>query len=100
MKDILRRFINDNFLFGLEGQTFSDDDSLLEKRIIDSTGVLELIAFLDATFGVKVQDDELLPENLDSINRLVRFIEKKSKAARSEERRVGKECRSRWSPYH
>ncbi|HEY6198886.1 MAG TPA: acyl carrier protein [Candidatus Binatia bacterium] len=81
MKDILRRFINDNFLFGLEGQTFSDDDSLLEKRIIDSTGVLELIAFLDATFGVKVQDDELLPENLDSINRLVRFIEKKSKAA-------------------
>jgi acyl carrier protein len=81
MKDILRRFINDNFLFGLEGQTFSDDDSLLEKRIIDSTGVLELIAFLDATFGVKVQDDELLQENLDSINRLVRFIEKKSKAA-------------------
>ena len=81
MKDILRRFINDNFLFGLEGQTFSDDDSLLEKRIIDTTGVLELIAFLDATFGVKVQDDELLPENLDSINRLVRFIEKKSKAA-------------------
>ena len=81
MKDILRQFINDNFLFGLQGRTFSDDDSLLEKRIIDSTGVLELIAFLDATFGVKVQDDELLPENLDSINRLVRFIEKKSKAA-------------------
>jgi acyl carrier protein len=81
MKDILRQFISDNFLFGLQGQTFSDDDSLLEKRIIDSTGVLELIAFLDAAFGVKVQDDELLPENLDSINRLVRFIEKKSKAA-------------------
>jgi acyl carrier protein len=81
MKDILRQFINENFLFGLQGQTFSDDDSLLEKRIIDSTGVLELIAFLDATFGVKVQDDELLPENLDSINRLVRFIEKKSRVA-------------------
>jgi acyl carrier protein len=81
MKDILRLFINENFLFGLQGQTFSDDDSLLEKRIIDSTGVLELIAFLDATFGVKVQDDELLPENLDSINRLVRFIEKKSRVA-------------------
>jgi len=81
MKDILRQFINDNFLFGLQGRTFSDDDSLLEKRIIDSTGVLELIAFLDATFSVKVQDDELLPENLDSINRLVHYIEKKSKAA-------------------
>ena len=81
MKNILRQFITDNFLFGLQGQTFSDDDSLLEKRIIDSTGVLELISFLDATFGVKVEDDELLPENLDSINRLIRFIEKKSKAA-------------------
>lgn len=81
MNNILRQFITDNFLFGLQGQTFSDDDSLLEKRIIDSTGVLELIAFLDATFGIKVGDDELLPENLDSINRLVRFIEKKSKAA-------------------
>ncbi len=81
MKNILRDFIQNNFLFGVQGETFSDDDSLLEKRIIDSTGVLELIAFLDETFGVKVQDDELLPENLDSINRLVRFIEKKSKAA-------------------
>jgi acyl carrier protein len=81
MKEILRQFIRDNFLFGLQGESFSDDDSLLEKRIIDSTGVLELIAFLEENFGVKVQDDELLPENLDSINRLVRFLEKKSKAA-------------------
>jgi acyl carrier protein len=81
MKEILRQFICDNFLFGLQRYSFSDDDSLLEKRIIDSTGVLELIAFLEETFGVKVQDDELLPENLDSINRLVRYIEKKSKAA-------------------
>ena len=81
MKEILRQFIRDNFLFGLQGESFLDDDSLLEKRIIDSTGVLELIAFLEENFGVKVQDDELLPENLDSINRLVRFLEKKSKAA-------------------
>ena len=81
MKETLRQFIRDNFLFGLQGMSFSDDDSLLEKRIIDSTGVLELIAFLEATFGVKVQDDELRPENLDSINRLVRFLEKKSRAA-------------------
>lgn len=81
MKETLRRFINDNFLFGLQDGQFSDDDSLLENRIIDSTGVLELIAFLEAAYGVKVEDDELLPENLDSINRLVRFIEKKSLAA-------------------
>jgi acyl carrier protein len=81
MKEILRQFIRDNFLFGLQGESFSDDDSLLEKRIIDSTGVLELIAFLEENFSVKVQDDELLPENLDSINRLVRFLEKKLKAA-------------------
>jgi acyl carrier protein len=81
MREELRRFINDNFLFGRTNGHFSDDASLLDNGIIDSTGVLELIAFLDATYHVKVEDDELLPENLDSVNRLVRFLEKKLLAA-------------------
>lgn len=80
MREELRRFVIDNFLFGRENG-FSDDDSFLGKGIIDSTGVLELIAFLDANYHVKVQDDELLPENLDSINRLIQFLEKKRQAA-------------------
>ncbi len=77
MKDELRRFITDNFLFGLETDNFSDDDSFLEKGLIDSSGILELVAFLEEKYGVKVQDHELIPENLDSISRLIQFLDKK-----------------------
>ena len=73
MKESLRKFIVDNYLFG-RALDLSDDDSFLENGIIDSTGVLELIAHLESTYGVTVKDEELLPENLDSINRLERYI--------------------------
>ena len=80
MREALRQFIRDNFLFGDDDRRYSDDDSLLDNGIIDSTGVLELIAFLDKNYQVKVEDDEMLPENLDSVNNLVRFLEKKLEA--------------------
>ena len=54
-----------------------DDESMLEKGIIDSTGVLELVAFIESTFEIKVEDEELIPENLDSIKNIVSFLEKK-----------------------
>lgn len=76
VREQIRKFIVDNFLFGDEG-TFKDDDSFLENGIIDSTGILELVAFLEESAGVKVEDSELLPENLDSVNRIVAFTEKK-----------------------
>lgn len=72
----LRQFIRDNFLFG-QPLTFSDDDSLLEQGVIDSTGVLELVAFIESEFQVTLDDADLVPENLDSINSLLRFIEAK-----------------------
>lgn len=72
----LRKFIKENFLFGGD-DTFSDQDSFLELGIIDSTGVLELVTFLEAEYQITIEDDELVPENLDSINSLVRFIEVK-----------------------
>ena len=72
----LREFIRENFLFG-QDTALSDDDSFLGLGIIDSTGVLELVAFLEKRFHVRVADDELVPENLDSINNLVRFVEAK-----------------------
>ncbi len=72
----LREFIRENFLFG-QNATFSDDDSFLGLGIIDSTGVLELVALLEKQFQINLADDELVPENLDSINNLVRFIETK-----------------------
>ena len=80
MEQALRKFVVDNYLFGRD-LDFSDDDSFLEKGIIDSTGVLELVSHLESTYGIQVRDDDLLPENLDSISRLVRFLERKLQAA-------------------
>lgn len=73
----LRRFVIDNFLFGQGDGNLHNNDSFLEKSIIDSTGVLELVAFLEETYGIKIEDEELIPDNLDSISKLVAFIEKK-----------------------
>ena len=77
MHEKIRKFISENFLFGKEPEGLTDDDSFLEKGIIDSTGVLELVAFVEETFGVKVADDELIPENLDSVNHLINYISAK-----------------------
>jgi acyl carrier protein len=68
--------VQENFLFGDES-TFTDRDSFLELGIIDSTGVLELVEFVERTWSLVVEDDELVPENLDSIENLVHFIEHK-----------------------
>jgi len=73
----LRRFVIDNFPFGQVGDALSNDDSFLDRGIIDSTGVLELVTFLEERYDIKVEDDELVPDNLDSINRLVKFLERK-----------------------
>jgi acyl carrier protein len=72
----------ENFLFGRPFE-LSDDASLQDAGIIDSTGVLELVTYLENQFGVIVGDDELLPENLDSINRLTRFLQAKLRAEAS-----------------
>ncbi len=79
IKEQVRDFIIENFLFGEGGEDLKDDDSFLEKGIIDSTGVLELVEWLEETFGFKVEDEELVPENLDSVNNLEAFISKKQK---------------------
>lgn len=73
----IRDFIINNFLFG-DGEKLDDTSSLLDNGIVDSTGILELVSFLEETFSIKVNDDELLPENLDSVNNLTAFVEKKS----------------------
>ena len=72
----LRQFIVESFLFGRHG-SFSNEDSLLEKGLIDSTGVLELIAFLKEKYGVSVEEAEMIPDNLDSIQSLSAFIQRK-----------------------
>jgi acyl carrier protein len=76
MKEQLRKFIVENYLFGQKVE-FSDEDSLQERGILDSTGVLELVTFLEDTWHITVADNELLPENLDSISRLAGYLERK-----------------------
>ena len=78
----LRRFVIDNFPFGQVGDGLSNDDSFLDRGIIDSTGVLELVTFLEETYAIKVEDEELIPDNLDSINRLAKFLERKLQLSR------------------
>jgi acyl carrier protein len=75
-KSKIKTFIIENFLFG-NADGLKDDTSFLEEGIIDSTGVLELITFLEEEFGIKVEDEELIPENLDSIDRVTHFLQKK-----------------------
>ncbi len=72
----IRSFVIENYLFGEENK-LGNDDSFMESGIIDSTGILELVRFLEATFGIKVADEELIPDNLDSISKIVAFLEKK-----------------------
>lgn len=76
----LRDYIVDTFLFGEGGDSFGDDDSLLERGILDSTGVLELVAYLNERFEIKAADDELVPENFDSVNRLSAFVQRKQRS--------------------
>lgn len=74
----VRGFIFENFLFDGEEGDLQNDASFLDQGIIDSTGVLELVDWLEETFGIQVDDEELIPENLDSVNQLTDFIVKKT----------------------
>jgi len=75
IKDI-NKFITYNFHF-VDDNTIGNEASLLENGIIDSTGVLELISFLEETYEIAIEDDEMIPENLDSINNINNFLKKK-----------------------
>ena len=76
LKQQIRDFVTSNF-YVADPAALEDQTSLLEHGIIDSTGVLEVIVFLESTFGITVDDSELLPENLDSIERIAAFVERK-----------------------
>ena len=80
----VRRFIGENFLFRDGGDAIAHDQSLLDAGIIDSTGVLELVCFLETTFGIEVQDDEMLPENLDSIRSISSYVDRKLESRKVE----------------
>ena len=91
IREAIRNFIFENFILDAEDQ-LKDDDSLLEKGVIDSTGVLELVAFIEEKYNFTVEDEELVPENLDSIRNIAEFILRKTTA------RQGKEVRQSVAP--
>ncbi len=74
----VRDFVNENFLFGNTNVTFTNNDSFIENGIIDSTGVLELVSFVEEKFNFRIKDEEIIPDNLDSIKNLTTFIQKKT----------------------
>jgi len=73
----VRCFILENYLFTDDESALSDNDSFLDLGILDSTGMLEVIYFLEDDFSIKIDDDEMIPENLDSVDNIVKFIGKK-----------------------
>ena len=81
IKDAVRGFILGNF-FVPQGSALTDDDLLLEHGIIDSTGVLEVIGFIEQSYGIHLDDEEIVPENLGSISMIAAFVERKGGAFR------------------
>lgn len=75
--DVIITFIKENFIRGRSQTEISPDESLIDSRIIDSTGILELVMFLEEKYSIKIEDEELIPENLDTVNNLKKFLESK-----------------------
>ena len=72
----VREFVVENFLFG-DGEVLKYETSFMKEGIIDSTGILELMFFLEETFGFSIEDDDLVPENMDNLQNITRFIDRK-----------------------
>ena len=78
IKDAVKAFVIENFLFGDTSNPLADSDSLIENGIIDSTGVLELVAIIEDRYGITVADADIMPANLDSLARITAFIASKT----------------------
>jgi acyl carrier protein len=76
----LRAYIIENYLFG-EPMDFADTDSFMELGIIDSTGVLELVSHLETEYGIAIGTEEIVPDNFDTIDRLAKFLARKTSSA-------------------
>ena len=81
-KEKVRNYILENYLFTDDQSALKDGDSFLQQGIIDSTGILEVIYFLEDEFGITVPEEEMVPENLDSVNNIVLFVNTKLAAAK------------------
>ncbi len=82
LQETIRNFIIENFLFG-DDRGLANDSSFLGEGIIDSTGIMHLVAFLEEELAISIEDVELIPENLDSVNKVTAFVERKKHLAPS-----------------
>ena len=81
LRDRIQKFILENYLFTSDRSALALDDSLLGRGIVDSTGMLEIIMFIEEQLGVTVKDEDMIPENLDSVSRIAAFVESRRKVA-------------------
>lgn len=79
-REQIRNYVTDNLLFNQNSYQLNDDTSFLDEGIVDSTGVVELVLFVEENFGLTVEDSEIVPDNFDSVNRLAAYIQTKQKA--------------------
>ena len=77
VRSVLKKFVTKNFLASAAVDSFDDADSFLEKGIIDSTGILELVSFVEEEFKIEVKDEDLVPDNFDSVSRLSGYVTRK-----------------------
>ena len=77
LEEQIRQYVAINFMFSDDGYSLPDDASFLEEGIVDSTGVLELVMFVEETFDLTVEDQEIVPENFDSVGQLAAYIRRK-----------------------
>jgi len=84
VSDAVRSYILENYLFTDDASALDNSESFMEKGIVDSTGMMEVISFLEEEFSIAVEDDEMVPENLDSVNAITGYIERKRADPRSE----------------
>jgi acyl carrier protein len=77
ISEAVRNYILENYLFSDDPSALADDESFMEKGIVDSTGMMEVISFLEEEFDLSVQDEEMVPENLDSVSAIVAYVQRK-----------------------
>lgn len=78
VREEIRNYVLDNYLFTDDQSKLEDDNSFLETGILDSNGVMEIIFFLEDEYGVAISQEEMIPENLDSVSRIVKFVASKN----------------------
>jgi len=79
-KALVRQFLSDHFLLDAEAQRYADSDSFMARHLLDSMGFMELVAFLEEQFGIQVEDGEIVPANLDSLDAIDAFVTRKRSA--------------------